>query len=348
MAHLVSFTLSQLFKAKGGYVRHNAEGMNIRIQARIGQVEFIGRTGIDLRGFRSLENAMKQVLVGETFDVEPTAKSSLGVDMAFIRRNFPAGEFLEKVSSMEAEILRQQESYDELGFFNEHAELVRGTPADYFNGEDIDVIVCPNEKSKNRLIKLGDLDEGVWEGLEYKLKSDKLPVVTDLSKIINAWLAAEYVKDALCAPAEDDWNKIVEEEESESKDTTGEEMVRLFLRGWREHLTSKPEHEREKVFWGGGNKPASNRKRNDLVGVCFPPDEELSLEKFMCKVKENLINLWGFDDQKSEMGDVDIDRLVVGQMLRARGQLILNYKERRVRYEPRPAAYQVSQAKLKE
>ena len=212
----------------------------------------------------------------------------------------------------------QRALYNPEGFIVENKQNV-GTPADYINGvEDLDIVSCPNETSKKRLAKFLDEDEGEWIGLEFHLKNDKEAPVVDYNKIVNAWMEANFVEDEKTNVEElTDWNDIVQSELCEEADIS-DDMVKIFLAGWRSPITSKPEHEKEKIFWGGGKKPSSNRKQKELVGKCFPPDKVYPIKEFMRLVKKNLVEVWGFDDQKSDMEGTELNQLVVGQMLRAR------------------------------
>lgn len=339
----MGLTLSQLFKLKGGYVRHNLEGFVLRVEIKLGAEELVFRTGADLKGFRTVENAFKSSIVGSDYTLDPVCVTSMSIDNAFMRRLAPNSSFPEKIKAMQKLYEEQRKLYDSDGFIVDVKRNV-GTPADYINGvEDLDVILCPNEISKKRLAKILDQDEGEWKGLEFHLYTEKKAPAVNYSKIIDVWQQSAFIEDNKTnEPETTDWYEIAQSEQKNNSNTS-DELVKLFLTGWRSPITSKPEHEKEKIFWGGGKKPTSNRKQKELVSKCFPPDEIMLITEFMGQVKKNLIDHWGFDDQKSEMGDVDLDHLVVGQMLRARGQLTVYFGEKKVQYTPRPAAYVLSQ-----
>lgn len=342
-------SLSQLFRAKGGYVRHNVEGTTVRLELKVADSIFEGRTGADLKAFRYLEGLMKQKLVGQIYDVEPTSKSVMGIDSSFFRKLCPEGGFEERIFAMQELIKQQREQYDSKGFLVVR-HLKRGTMQDYFNGEIIDVLVCPNEVAKRRVAKALDGEDGRWEGLEFHFAKDEVDSFdTDCDYIIEEWLTAKFIDSAYQVEKStvetDDWNEIVASELESEQPSVSEDMVAMFLKGWREPISSKPEHEREIIYWGGGKRPASERQRKDLVKKTFPADQRMPIGKFMAQVKQNLVDVWGFEDHKANMGDVDLDRLVVGQMLRAKGHLEVRFAEKTVEYVPRPKAYLASQSR---
>lgn len=343
MGECVGLTLSQLFKLKGGYVRTNLEQFVLRVEMKVGSENLVFRTGADWQGFKTVESAFKAKLDGGDFTVDPVCGTSMGIDNAFMRRLCSSTKFSDKIKAMQDLYQEQRALYNSDGFIVDSKQIV-GTPADYFNGvEDIDVISCPNETSKKRLAKFLDDDEGVWKGLEFHFKNEKEEPVVDYQKIVNAWVEANFVEDEKTNDNETtDWNDIVQSEQYEDADIS-DDMVKVFLGGWRSPITSKPEHEKEKIFWGGGKKPSSNRKQKELVGKCFPPDKVYPIKEFMRLVKKNLVEVWGYDDQKSDMEGVELNQLVIGQMLRARGQLNVHFGEKTVEYTPRPAAYVLSQ-----
>jgi len=351
MAGRVEMSISQLFRAKGGYVRHNLEGFVIRLEFKIADKVFVGRTGADLKAFRYLEGLMGVKLVGQEVGVEPTSKSVMGVDMSFLKKLNPDGGFLDRVHALKELISQQRALYDSKGFIVQREEK-RGTFEDYFRGEDIDVLVCENDKAKKRLAKALIDEEGEWKGLEFHFAREEDETVTECEYIIDAWLAAEYIAEENSRAEEhvetDDWNDIVEQGEENKNARVPSELVDLLLKKWREPVSSYQESERNKIFWGGGKAPGSEGKKERLVKQTFPADKRMPLEEFMALVKKNLVEVWGYNENKSDMGNVDLDLLVIGQMLRARGHLHIHHAERTVEYVPRPEAYLASQRRRKE
>lgn len=345
-------SMSQLFRAKGGYVRHNVEGFAVRLEIRVGESIFVGRTGADLKGFRYLEGLMREKLVGLPYGLEPTSKSVMGIDTSFFRKLCPEGGFEKRIRAMQALLDQQHEQYDKKGFLVAK-EVKRGTVQGYFEGEEMDVLVCPNEVSKKRMMRALQDEDGSWEGLEFRFARDEVEDFGTVCEfIIEDWVAAKFEDSAYqageFAGASSDW---VDEVETDLVDNgfpaVPEDMVNIFLKGWREPISSKPEHERELVYWGGGKRPSSERLRKDLVRKTFPSDQRMPIKNFMAQVKKNLVEIWGFEDHKPDMGEVDLDRLVIGQMLRAKGHLEIRYSDKTIEYVPRPKAYLASQARGK-
>lgn len=352
MAGTVEMTLSQLFKAKGGYIRHNVEQNVVRIEMKVGSSTFVGRTGADLQGFRYLEGLMRDKLYGRSYTVEPTSKSVMGIDMRFLGVLVPEGGFEERITALQRLISEQRAKYDSKGFLV-YKEKVKGTPSQFFDGEDMDILVCPNEKSKKRMEKVMADESGQWFDLEFHFDStDNLD--TECDYIISAWDAAEFVNNPPKEIKADgnenekyDWYEEVLAEQTESNLTSIREgMVDLFLKSLRKPHSSMPQHERDKIFWGNGNPPVSSKLKDSLVRKSFPADNRMPISDFMSRVKTSLVNEWGFDSHKSQMGDVDLGLLVVGQMLRVKGFLDVRFAEKTVEYVPRPANYLASQSRM--
>ena len=198
---------------------------------------------------------MKEKLVGEMYDVEPTCKSIMGIDSSFFRKLCPEGGFEERLLAMQRLIEQQRTQYDAKGFLV-FRNVKRGTVQDYFNGEDMDALVCPNETSKKRMMRALDGEEGSWEGLEFRFAKDEVDGPdTECDYIIEKWLADKFCDSAYQAGEivneSSDWNEIVASDlVNNDQPEVPEDMVAMLLKGWKEPISSKPEHEREVIYWG--------------------------------------------------------------------------------------------------
>lgn len=354
MAECVDMSLSQLFRAKGGYVRHNMEDLVVRLELKVGSKTFVGRTGADLKAFRYLEGLMQSKLLGGLVGVEHTSKSVMGIDMSFLRRLKVDGSFEDRVKALQDLIAEQRKSYDAKGFIVSR-EIRRGTFENYFKGEELDVLVCENQLAKKRMAKALADEDGEWRDLEFHFsQEEKVPPVTDCDYIIEEWLATEYICEESRNAEEDgvfekvDWNDIVEGDDENLKAEIPKEIVNLFLAKLKEPISSYQESQRNKIFWGGGKAPGSEGKKERLIKQTFPADKRMPLQQFMAVVKKNLVEVWGFEENRNDMGEVNLDLLVVGQMLRARSHLHIHHSSRTVEYVPRPEAYIASQRKQRE
>lgn len=339
----IGFTLDQLFKRKGGFFRHNAEGNWIRLSASVNGFTWEERIGLDLRGLRSVEDAVSRAIRAEDFCLERRTSASMGINASFYAKTFPNSTFREQISKMRDLINQQQKECSKLGFRMLGKELVRGSPSDYHEGVPLDVVDCPNALSKARFEPCLDDVKGRWEGLSFFIESEQAPEVSDLTldTLIDNFILASYVDEKL--PQEESWwDEVVREEmELTWKQQSGDlaENVEFFLKKFRAPLTSLPDKERESIYWGGGKPPLSKRKISTMAKKIFVPDEEMAISDFVEKVVFNLKNNWQLDDVYQEMGRPNLHRLAVGQMLKVKGQMRVNFKNNTVVYEPKPAAY---------
>lgn len=346
----IGFTLNQLFKQKGGYLWHSTEGTWIKLEAKIGDETWSGTMGANMKGLRAIEREIADTLAEEPFRLEYTSASACGLDNSYYRRNYPGLTFRQQIAALETTIKEQAPMCDVDGFRLDEREPVIGTPYDYHKGVAMDAVEFENELALKRGLHWLKNVPGRIEGLRFYLEeTEESEEITPLARLVEIWNRVPFFESEL--PVEEyrsveTVSKIVElpRESDCSQDT---EMEQLFLKKLREPLTSRPEHERVKTYWGGGNPPISNRKTAVLVKTCFEPNREMKISEFMSIVKDRIINDWNLEEVAKEMGDFDIDLLVVGQMLKSKGQLRVNFKEKTVMYEPRPAAYLARQAELK-
>ena len=310
---------------------------------KVGSTIFVGRTGADLAGFRSLEDRFDALLADCVFGVERVSRSTMGIDFGYFRRNFKTANLVEVVPMLTQLIAKQRESYDANGWIVEKSNKV-GTPGDYMNGDDLDIVSCPNEISKKRFSKLVDEDEGEWIGLEFHLKSSG-PCDIDFESILQAWIAEEP-SDEIDINNREEVQQIVEpEEETTQADQANATRV---LKEFGTNFNILDTSARLKLFWGGGKAPSSRRAAEALAVKSFPEEEvEYPAVIFVKIVKDRLVDNWGFEQYKTEMGDVDLDQLVVGQILQKKGQIQVNYGKKTLMYVPKPAAYKASQMRVK-
>lgn len=310
----------------------------------MGSLEFVGKTGADLAGFRSFERDFAKALSGEAFGVERTAGSAMGIDQAYFGRMFGSIKLNDMVPELKMLIKEQSTSYDKNGWMHEK-HLIEGTPAEYMDGKEMDVIVCPNQRSKDRFKKLVEDDEGEWIGLEFHLKSEEPEKDADYMSLIDAWLIADYVDMPCATMGLTDWNDIVEVDQPRKEEEPGiEVMSKRVLQELPKNFNQLHPRERISMYWGGGSPPISARAADSIARKCFPKEDlEYPVGEFLKIVRSGLVDVWGFENYRKEMGDVELDSLVVGQILQRKGQIVVDYGNRTLKYVPRPAAYKASQ-----
>lgn len=298
----------------------------MRVRCEISGVSAEAGVGLDLKGLKSLDRKFADVT-----GVKPAASApgEIGIGAKYVLRK-GNGDVEAGFSVLRAIQAAQRADEDCNGFLRVSRNPVEITPSQFFDGVEGDVLVCPNERSKERMSRALEGEQGNWVGLHFNFDCGEVDVEDPLKEfelVFQKWLVSAWIEGD------------VEERAEEVAAFVCSDSMKAFYDLLNEPVSSWSVAERNLLFWQKKDTEISAKKMKSVVGVLFRATNEYVPFDELVKEAATRLDSWASQAQRREWGIMDDSAFIVAQMIKSRAQFLVRKKHGTVMYVPKPEQY---------
>lgn len=308
----------------------NIVGDRVRVRVEIGSYKQNWEMGCDLRGLRVFETIFEMITEEK---VVPLAPAMVGVTRRYLAVTYPGRNTMESLERMKQHVLSEEKHQCGHGLYKKSA---KGTANDLMNENYCQIYVANDEGEKRRmnaLIRAEEI-EGEWDGLVFTRAGEGIESC-DCDEQFR--LCAEaYLTSVEPALDGDEFAGNRVGDLINSDETYEEKFYKISAMA----ITSWPESIRDEIYWAGGKKIKASLASKLFVGG------KMTFQQFFDRACERAETEWSFAERQREGGYNNVQDLVLGQMLRCKGQIVVDREERTVEFIAKPENYMVAQRRL--